>query len=297
MSAPVDEMLRSRVRNLQAMPAMPSILGPLLNCLDLPPEQIEIEKVTELISCDKSIAAQCLRMANSALFSRHAAVETIRGAVVALGARRLRDVLWSSFLIRMAPKTNWPLNPTVFWEHSFGCALVSQQLSTKVNLPEPEKVYLCGLLHDIGELVNSILLPEEFRTAVEIAVRENTSLYNAERQTLGFTHCDTGKLLADYWNLPPEVHNVIEFHHAPEQAPPPAGIVAVVNLADWLCRLRGMGYGYDEVCEIDIHEAPAWNLLERSAPQLERFDVARFTFELDAEAEEIQSLVAAAFQN
>ena len=113
MSAPVDEMLRSRVRNLQAMPAMPSILGPLLNCLDLPPEQIEIEKVTELISCDKSIAAQCLRMANSALFSRHAAVETIRGAVMALGARRLRDVLWSSFLIRMAPKTNWPLNPTV----------------------------------------------------------------------------------------------------------------------------------------------------------------------------------------
>ena len=96
----------------------------------------------------------------------------------------------------------------------------------------------------------------------KVAVRENISLYNAERQTLGFTHCDTGKLLADYWNLPPDVHNVIEFHHAPEQAPPPAGIVAVVNLADWLCRLRGMGYGYDEVCEIDFHEAPAWNLLE-----------------------------------
>jgi len=32
-------------------------------------------------------------------------------------------------------------------------------------------------------------------------------------------------------------------------------------------------------------------------PQLEKLDVARFTFELDAEAEEIQFLVAAAFQS
>jgi HD-like signal output (HDOD) protein len=295
MNSIVESTLRSRVKNLEAMPAMPAALGPLLRCLELPPDQIEIEKVTELVSCDESIAAQCLRMANSSLFSRRASIETIRGAVISLGARRLRDILWSTYFIRLAPKGRWPLNPTAFWEHSFGCALVSQQIAEKILLPEPEKVYLCGLLHDLGEVVNATLLPDEFNSAAEFAVDNNISLFEAERENLGFTHCDTGKLLADYWNLSPDVQNVIEFHHSPELTPGPAGLVALVNLSDLLCRLRGMGYGYDELREIDFREAPAWTLLQQSVPRLEIFDIARFVLELDIEADEIRSLVASAF--
>lgn len=296
MTASVDEALRARVRNLDAMPAMPAILAPLLQCLELPAEQIEIEKLTELISRDKSIAAQCLRMANSALFSRRKAVETIRGAVVSLGVRRLHDILWTSFLLRMAPKSNWPLSSTAFWEHSFGCALVSQEFAKKISWPDPEKVYLCGLLHDVGELVNSTLLPKEFRQTTEFAARENISLYEAEKRFLGFTHCESGKLLAEHWNLPPDLHDVIEFHHTPELAASSSALVAIVNLSDLLCRLRGMGYGYDEICQIDFHEAQAWNLLSKTIPKLDDLDIARFTFELDAGAEEIRQLVGVAFQ-
>ena len=298
MTAAVNEALRARVRNLEGMPAMPAILAPLLRCLELPADQIEIEKVVELISCDKSIAAQCLRLANSALFSRHSKIETIRGAVITLGARRLRDLLWSSFLMRMSPeKGQWPINPLRFWEHSFACALVSQQLAKKVALPGLERVYLCGLLHDIGELVNATLLPAEFRSAAEFAIRKSVPLFEAEKEVLGFTHCDTGKMLGEYWNLSPDVQDVIEFHHNPEQAEAPGALVALVNLSDLLCRLRGMGYGYDELREIRFQEVPAWSLLGRAVPLLEHFDVARFTMELDAEAEEIRELVAAAFKN
>jgi putative nucleotidyltransferase with HDIG domain len=250
-----------------------------------------------MISHDKSIAAQCLRVANSALFSRQKAIESIRGAVVSLGVKRLRDILWTTFLMHLAPKGEWPLNPAAFWEHSFGTALVSQQLAKRIALPDTDKAYLCGLLHDIGELVNATLLPDEFRATTAFAVAQNIPLFDAERQTLGFTHCETGKMLAEYWSLPEDVNRVIEFHHAPEQAPSPATLPALVNLADLLCRLRGMGYGYDEMLEIDFHEAPAWGLLQKAVPQIEGLDIARFTLELDAEAEEIRLLVAASFQS
>jgi HD-like signal output (HDOD) protein len=296
MSVSVEDALRVRVKNLDAMPAMPAILWPLLRALDLPPDQIEVEKVTEMISHDKSVAAQCLRMANSALFQRHSSIETIRGAVIALGARRLRDVLWSSFLIRFAPKNPWPLDPAKFWEHSFGCALVCQQLAKKVSLPDPDRVYLCGLLHDIGELVNATLFPEEFRATVESATANGSSLFEAEKATLGFTHCDTGKLLAEFWNLPYAIQGAIQFHHTPEDSPAPSALPALVNLSDFICRVRGMGYGYDELCEIEFQNAPAWALLEKAVPKLESFDVARFTLELDESAEEIRKLVASTFQ-
>jgi HD-like signal output (HDOD) protein len=296
VSTAVDEALRTRVRNLESMPAMPAILAALLRCLELPPDQIEVEKVAELISCDESIAAQCMRMANSALFSRLEAVETIRGAVIALGARRLRDILWCSFLIRLSPKGRWPIDPITFWEHSLGCALVSQQFAKTIGLPQPEKVYLCGLLHDIGELVNATLLPDEFRSAIEVAISRSIPIFDAEREVLGFTHCDTGKLLGEYWCLSQDVQNVIQFHHEPALAHSPATLVAVVQLCDLLCRLRGMGYGFEDLREADFHEAPAWALLEAAIPRLDRIDLARFTLELDTEAAEIHKLVATAFQ-
>jgi hypothetical protein len=50
------------------------------------------------------------------------------------------------------------------------------------------------------------------------------------------------------------------------------------------------------MCQVDFHEAPAWALLEKSVPQIDELDIARFTFELDAGAEEIRQLVAVAFQ-
>lgn len=295
MKAPPTDNLRQRVRNLRSIPAIPAILGSVLQALELPPDQIEVEKVTEMISHDNSIAAQCLRIANSALFMRSTTIETIRGAVIALGARRLRDILWSSFLVQLAPKTQWPLNPTAFWEHSFGCALVSQQFARKLSIVDPERVYLCALLHDIGELVNATLLPEPFHAMAKQAVARNISLFEAEQEYLGFTHCDTGKLLAEYWNLPQAVQSVIEFHHTPEKCPEPDALVAIVNLSDYFCRLRGMGYGYDELIEVEFSKLPAWELLRKSAPNLEEFDVARFTMELDSDAEEIQRLVAATF--
>jgi len=297
MNAGVEDVLRARIRNLEAMPSIPAVLTPLLRCLDLPPDQIEVEKIAELISYDKSIAAQCLRMANSPLFAPGRSIESIRGAVISLGSRRLRDVLWTSFLIRMSPKTDWPIKPAAFWEHSFGCAIVSQKLARKIGWRDREKAYLCGLLHDIGELVFAALLPEEFYAVVEDARTKNISLFDAEQALMGFTHEDTGRLLADYWGLPADVQKVIEFHHSPELAPPPVLLPALVHLSDLLCRMQGMGYGIEEMMEIDFLDSPAWRLLQSELPKIDALDIARFTLELDAESEEVRRLVSSVYQS
>jgi putative nucleotidyltransferase with HDIG domain len=296
MITSAEETLRARVKNLNAIPTIPSLMKPLLTALDSPADQIDLLKIAELISQDESIAAQCLRVANSALFASRGPTYSIRNAVTSLGATKIRDILWTSWLARLAPKSKWPLNPAAFWEHSFGTALVSQQLAKKIGMPEPEHAYLCGLLHDIGEVLNTTLLPDEFGGVADLAVQNNWALLDAERDVLGFTHCDTGKLLAENWRLPGEIREVIEFHHSPELATSAGPLPALVNLADWLCRLRGMGYGYEEICEVDFQEAPAWGVLRKHVPHLEDLDVARFTLELDAEAEEIRTFVASTFR-
>jgi hypothetical protein len=68
-------------------------------------------------------------------------------------------------------------------------------------------------------------------------------------------------------------------------------MTAIVNLADLLCRLRGLGYGYYEAREFDLAAEPAWNVLREKCPAITQLDLANFTFSLDAHAVAVRTLV------
>ena len=289
------DRLRSRITRIDSMPTIPVILRPLLHCLDQPVEQIDITRIVELISYDKSIAAQCVRMANSALFGRNKPVESVRTAVMNLGMWRVRDLLFSNSLTQVIPANRWIVEPTVFWRHSLGVALVCRKFAEILGYPDTEKAYLAGLLHDIGILVNSMVAPEEFRATFEKATREQIPLNEAELATLGFTHCDSGRVLGEAWKITPELIQAIELHHDigdPERGGP---LVAIVHLSDLLCRLRDLGYGYYEPRQVDFANEPGWLYLMMQFPNLADLDLARFTFMLDEYAKEVEELVSTVF--
>lgn len=290
------ENWRALVHGLDALPVMPAVLGPLLRHLELPPDQIEIEKVTEFVAKDNSIAAQCLRAANSALFSRSRSVESLRGAIIALGSTRLRGLIWASFLHRLTAKDRGPIDAAAFWKHSFGCALWSQRMSGMLGLPDADKAYLCGLLHDVGEIVNSAILSKEFEAVLEEACRTHEPLVEVELRLMGFTHSESGRTLADRWGFPSEVTQAIEFHHCPERCNGNAPLVAIVSISDVLCRTHGLGYGYDERPGVEFLDAPGWNVLKQSMPQaLDQLDMAHFADEVSTEIPEVEMLVSSVF--
>lgn len=61
-----------------------------------PLDQPDLHKVVDLLSQDKSLTAQCLHMADSPLWGHWKEVDSLRGAVVALGFQRLREIVLSS---------------------------------------------------------------------------------------------------------------------------------------------------------------------------------------------------------
>src|ERR1019366_10247414 len=91
VNAKRQSQLQAQINKLDSVSTAPAILMPLLDMLRLPSDKIRLEKVVELISYDGSIAAQCLRLANSPLFGRRQ-TETVRSAVMALGLERVRSM-------------------------------------------------------------------------------------------------------------------------------------------------------------------------------------------------------------
>lgn len=289
------ETIRPKIKALESMPTVPAIVMPLTAMLQLPPEQIKLEKVVELASYDPTIAAQCLRMANSPLFGRRN-TETVRSAVMALGMKRIQAIVLSCCLNNIVPADKWAMDPIIFWRHGIGCALVCSKMAKMIGYPDPEKAYLAGLLHDLGILVNTLTCTEEFRTCIHQARDEHRPLDQVERERLGFTHAQSGKILAEQWRFSADVIEVIEFHHNESVLGGKPPLVALVHLGDLLCRLRDLGYGYYEAMGVDLANDAAWATLVRHHPRLADMDLARFTLDIDGAMGEIVATVDAVFK-
>jgi HD-like signal output (HDOD) protein len=290
----LDE-IRPQVKALEAMPAVPAIVLPLTTMLQLPPDHVNVDKVVELVSYDGTIAAQCLRMANSPLFGRRN-LETVRSAVLALGLKRIEAILLGCCLNGIVPPGKWAFDAVTFWRHSLGCALVSRKMAKLIGYPDPEKAYLAGLLHDLGILVNMLACTEDFRRCIQTAREGHTALHRSEAEYLGFTHCQSGKMLAEQWHFSGDVTEVIEFHHDVMAAPTGGPLVSLVHLSDLLCRLRDLGYGYYEAMGVDLAGDAAWAKLVEHHPELAKMDLARLTMDIDGSMEEIVALVDAVFK-
>jgi putative nucleotidyltransferase with HDIG domain len=266
-----------------------------LNLLSGSGENVNVDEVVRLVSYDNTIAAQCLRVAASPLFGMALPPKSIKAAVISLGLRRVETILLTCCLGQAFPSKKWVLDPAVFWRHSLGCAMVCRKFSEKLGAADHEKAYMAGLLHDIGFMVNCLVFSSEFARAMERALQEEIALDEAEHLTMGFTHCETGRALAEQWKLADDVIEVIAHHHAIEQSNKSQPLVAMVHLSDLLCRMRGLGYGYYERHKVDLVSDPAWAILLKEHRDLEGVDLVRFTFELDEAVEEIHALVSTVF--
>lgn len=295
-SAAKKATLLKTLDGLEKIPTIPAVLAPLLNYLQEPADSIDMQKVADLISRDESLAAQCLRMANSPLFGHAKKMDSLRGAVLGLGFERISTIAMSCGILNILPRDRG-IDPAAFWEHSLGCALVSRHFASKISFPDPAKAYLAGLLHDLGFVINLLVLPGEFRAAYEFAREAGVPLHEAEQSMLGFTHCDSGRWLAERWQLAPELIEVVGLHHSPQEPRAHAGLVALVEVSDQLCRVGGLNYGYIEKREVNFSGQNAVAVLAQQCHELNDFDWARLTFELDSRMDEVRSLVHAIYRS
>src|ERR1700686_373405 len=248
MTTSFDAKIRERVQQIETMPAIPAVFLPLLKLLSNSAEEVKGDEVVRLVSYDNTIAGQCLRLAGSPLFGLAQAPKSIKGAVITLGLRRVETILLTCCLGQAFPATKWVLDPAVFWRHSLGCAMVCRKCSAKLAAAESknasEKAYMAGLLHDIGFMVNCLAFPKGFSKAMASAGHEGIPLGEAEQTIMGFTHCDTGRALAEKWKLADDIVEVIAHHHAVEQSQKAQPLVALVHLVDLPSPMGVLGYGY-----------------------------------------------------
>ena len=285
-----------RVGGLNELPSLPAILFPVLNQLNENTDNVDLQKTVQLVSHDSALSTQVLHMANSPLFGLRQRITTLRGAALTLGVCRLRDIVTSCSLMQITPAKVGEWNAASFWEHSLACALISRNLARKLGYADPERAYLAGLVHDLGILVNVLLLPKEYSQVFKVASESRRPLRDVEFEMLSISHDVTGDLLSTQWQLFDYLSEVMRRHHDFERATIDPALTAIVNIADLLCRTSGLGYGYEECIEVTLQNEPAWKIVSANSPRLRNLDMVCFTLEIESYVKEVRALVSVLFR-
>jgi HD-like signal output (HDOD) protein len=284
-----------RVEGLRELPSLPAILFPVLNQLSANADDVDLQKTVQLVSHDGALSTQVLHMANSPLFGMRNRVTTLRSAAVNLGVARLRDIVTSCCLMQVSPKGS-EMDAASFWEHSLACALISRNLARKLGYADPEKAYLAGLVHDLGILVNMLLIPREFARVFKRAAETQRPLRDVEREEMGISHEVTGELLSTHWHLFDYLSEVMRRHHDVENATLDPMLAAIVNIADLLCRTSKLGYGYEEILSVTFQDQVAWKIIAAGSPRIRTLDMVCFTLEIESYVKEVRTLVSVLFR-
>jgi HD-like signal output (HDOD) protein len=195
------------------------------------------QEVGAVISQDASLSARLLKIANSPLYGFRAKIDTISRAVTVIGRKELRDLVLAVSAVKTF--SNIPVdlaNMASFWRHSMFTGIVAKLLAKRCSVLHTERLFVAGLLHDLGQLLIYHKLPEQAQRILRRSEALDEALYLSERQLIQFDHAMVGGALATLWELPEVLNVAIRFHHDPEQAPQSLE-AALVHLADSVSRI------------------------------------------------------------
>lgn len=255
------------IRRVEDLPTLPRIVLKITELVNNP--KSSAKDLARVVTDDQVLTARLLKFVNSSFYAFPQNISTVTDAIVLLGFDAIRNLLLTTSMFDLFSNKNKEneLKRERMWDHSLGCAVAAKVIGDHMRYDNPEELFVSGLLHDIGKIVEMLFLPDDFARVVSMVENKNILMLAAEDHVLGYTHADVGRLLAERWNLPSKLVNVIAYHHQPGLAGRFSQEAAIVHLADILCRAMNMGSGGDN--KIPPLDKNAWETIQLKLSAIE----------------------------
>jgi putative nucleotidyltransferase with HDIG domain len=242
----------SRINDLPQFPENILTINRLLN-----DPHSELADIAHHVASDPALTADLLRLVNSSAFALSRKCRSIHEALKMVGIKGLKNILYSLGSIQTLGSAT--AEQRRIWNHCYKTAFYAHYLSK--NLPQMRSViddaYVCGLLHDMGKIIFSSVLPELEEHITSFSAAKNIPKELFERLSAGINHAEIGALIAEKWNFPEVIIQTLRFHHNPESAPESTQkLVSVVYLADMMTHYQEHSieyYQFDEEILIKLN--------------------------------------------
>jgi len=252
--------LKRIIRRVQDLPTLPRTVLKITELVNNP--KSSAKDLAGVITDDQVLTARLLKLVNSSFYGFPQRISEVTGAIVLLGFDAIRNLLLTTSMFDLFSNKGKKdrFRREELWDHSLACAVGAKVIGAYLRYEKIEELFVSGLLHDIGKIVEMLFLPEDFLKVVSVVDEENVLMTSAEDRVLGYNHSEVGRLLAERWNLPSKLVRIIAHHHQPDLVGKFSYETAIVHLADILCRGLNLGSGGDN--KIPPLNKAAWESLQ-----------------------------------
>ena len=224
-------------------------------------DRASTEDIAAVVIRDPSLTVKVLKLANSSFYGLPSKVDTVSRAVSILGIRELQKIVNALCAVQSFSKLSSAVtNMNAFWRHAVYTGLTAQTLARHAHVLHPERLFVAGVLHDIGTLVINKRFPEIAEAVIREANGNEDELYRLEQAKLGFDHAYLAGLMLAHWRLPEALVDAISWHHTPHRARSAPIDAAILKVSDIIANFSGTG----SFCEMPSRDDPCdGSLLER----------------------------------
>jgi putative nucleotidyltransferase with HDIG domain len=229
------------------MPTAQGLLNKFTTAKTLPHITIKLSKLIsdenstmqdfeKMIKMDPTLVLRILRGANSPYYGLRQKVNSISRAVVIIGINNLRNMIVTEGLKSLfkSKSSKKAFSRNRLWLHCAAVSICSQMIMERIFGLNGEDAFLCGILHDIGMIVEDQTAPDLFSKVCNSYNENSKPITDYEKEIVGTDHCEIGFLLAKDWQLPIDVQEGIQLHHKTLDHVSPSSLTGVIQLAEYI---------------------------------------------------------------
>jgi len=224
--------------DMRALPTLPSVLFRFLGLVGDP--KVGTKELAEFIWKDPALLSRALPIAADNWDRGQDGEESLQKSIAILSRERIRKLAFTTPLLRSFEPLGTGSYAITFWERALLCGTVCQVAAEHLNLADPERYYVAGLLHDIGYLVLLQKRPALLPTILQQWANRPTRLLEIEDELMGIDHCRLGLQAAARLGLESWLYPAIGTHHSPTQD------------ADSLARVTAVGGAFANFQGVDF---------------------------------------------
>ena len=223
---------------------LPEVTIKIINIVEDP--KSTARDLHKVIKNDPALSVKVLKVVNSAFYGLPGQVASVDRAIILLGLSGVKNLAIATSIARLfkGKRISEQFSAADLWRHSVAVSVAARLLGKfSPNPALVDELFVAGLIHDIGTLVERQAFPEEFSEVIRRCEETGEDFLECEREIIGADHQAFGVGLTTKWKFPRHLRAAVGFHHNPEAVSVELrNISAVIHLADVIACQERMGF-------------------------------------------------------
>jgi len=258
------DLIEHTLQEIKGLVSLPEVYQKVRNLIDDP--HSDIEHFVEVVASDPNLTVAVLRVANSAFFGFPGKIDSLSRAVSMLGIGQLHDLVLATSAIASLKLPNDIMPLKTFWRFSLFSAVLTRLLASQLKIPKSERLFVIGLLYEIGHLVLYAKHSELAKRAMELSRNNQEMLHISEQKLLGMHYGEIGAKLMAQWCLPAHFQDIVHYQPTPDLAPEQRRETALLHLVR-ACAEKSI-FGHISAIEQSVSR-DIWDILQLNPEQLD----------------------------